>query len=81
MPVSKKMWLRGIYADAAKMKGNARADRELRKKELTQKWKEGIVELTKENDRLQAENDATFRKEIDEINAMTAAQIAQGPPE
>ncbi len=80
MPVSKKMWLRGIYIDARKMKDQARADRDLRKKEITQKWKEGVKALTIENDRLQAADEAAFHKEIDDIDAMTAAQIAQGPP-
>lgn len=81
MAISKSMWLRGIYADAAKMKGNARDDRATRKVEITKRWKDGIKALVIENDRLQAENEATFHKEIAEIDAMTAAQIAQGPPE
>ncbi len=78
--VSKSMWLKGIYADAATMKKTARLERGERRKDITRKWNEGVKALTKENDRLQAENEATFRREIDEIDAMTAAQIGQGPP-
>lgn len=79
--VSKQMWLRGIYADATAMKRTARLEREERKRVITRKWKEGVKALEVENDRLQVESEVTFRREIAEIDAMTAAQIGQGPPD
>jgi len=80
MPVSRTMWLRGIYIDAAKMKSNARDDRDDRVKEISRKWKEGFAVMKAENDRLQKECEATFHQEILSIDAMTKSQIAQGPP-
>ena len=80
MPVSRTMWLRGIREDAAKMKGNAKDERQARVVEITRKWRDGFRALKEENDRLQLENEETYRREIAEIDAMTARQIAQGPP-
>jgi outer membrane biogenesis lipoprotein LolB len=80
MGVSRTMWLRGINEDAAKMRGNARDERDERTKEITRKWKDGFKALKEENDRLQRENVETFNREIADIDAMTKSQIAQGPP-
>ena len=80
MPVSRTMWLRGIRADAATMKAGAGDERKARVAEITRKWRDGFRALKEENDRLQRENEETYRREIAEIDRMTAAQIAQGPP-
>ena len=80
MAVSRTMWLRGIMADAAKMKDTARRERNERTKEITKRWNNGFKELKLDNDRQQRSNEETFKREIKEINQMTQAQIAQGPP-
>lgn len=80
MAVSRSMWLRGIMADAAKMKNNARNERDERTREITKRWNEGFKKLKEDNDRQQRSNEETFKREIKEINQMTQAQIAQGPP-
>ena len=81
MAVSRTMWLRGIMADAAKMKHNARNERDERTREITKRWNEGFKTLKQDNDRQQRSNEETYKREIKEINQMTQAQIAQGPPE
>ena len=80
MGVSRTMWLRGILTDAAKMKDTARRERNERTKEITIRWNEGFKKLKDDNDRQQRSNAETFNREIKQINQMTQAQIAQGPP-
>ena len=80
MGVSRTMWLRGILTDAAKMKDTARRERNERTKEITKRWNEGFKKLKEDNDRQQRSSAETFKREIKEIDQMTQAQIAQGPP-
>lgn len=78
--VSRTMWLRGIRADAAKMKANAHDDFKEATREISRKWKEGFRALKEENDSLQVQAKNRLTTELQSIDAMTAQQIAQGPP-
>ena len=78
--VSRTMWLRGIQEDVSKLKGNARRERDERTKEITRRWNAGFKALKQDNDLQQRSNEETYKREIAEIDRMTAAQIAQGPP-
>ena len=80
MAVSRTMWLRGIMSDAAKMKKNARDERDERTRAITTRWNDGFKKLKEDNDRQQRSNEETYKREIKEIDQMTKAQIAQGPP-
>ena len=80
MPVSRTMWLRGINIDAAKMKSNARLERDGRIKNITALWKSGIKFLVDENDKMQAENAAAHAKENEVINSYTKPPLYMGPP-
>jgi hypothetical protein len=80
MPVSKTMWLKGLNEDFAKMKMNARDARDTKVREITTRWREGFKALKDENDRLQLECSDAYKKEIEELEAMHEASIAQGPP-
>ena len=78
--VSRTMWLQGIYHDAATMRSNARAENRKYVSDTSEIWRNGFKALKEENDRRQAEGKAWLQKELADIDAMTKAQIAQGPP-
>lgn len=80
MGVSRTMWLRGLNEDYAKMRMNARDERDAKTKEITLKWRDGFKALKEENDRLQRERDEAYRTEIAELEAMHKQALAQGPP-
>jgi len=80
MGVSRTMWLQGIRHDAAKMKAEAHREFRLHTMDITEKWNNGFKALKEENDRMQAEAKAWLANQLAEIDAMTKAQIAQGPP-
>ncbi len=80
MPVSRTMWLRGLNEDYAKMRMNARDERDEKTKEITRKWKEGFKALKEENDRLQRECIEAYNREITELASMHKTSLAQGPP-
>ena len=80
MGVSPSMWKRGWQIDCAKMRDNARFERDMKTKEITQKWRDGFANLKAENDRLQKERDDLYHQEMVEIDATYARAIAQGPP-
>jgi hypothetical protein len=80
MAVSGTMWLRGLNEDYAKMKMNARDERDEKTRALTQRWKEGFKALKEENDRLQRERDEAYNREIADLAASYRGSLAQGPP-
>lgn len=80
MAVSKEMWLKGLHSDAAKMKANARDERDKRVVEITRKWRDGYKALKEENDRLQKESQLGYVKEMEDVDAWLSMQINKGPP-
>lgn len=79
MPISKQGWINEVRYHAARLKAQAREEREARKGDITLRWKNGFRALKEENDRLQRESEEKYKKDITDIDAESTRRIAGGP--
>ena len=78
--VDKSVWLKNFNVYMKGLRDQQRITNEQNIKEVSLRWKEGYRALKDANNSMTKENEATYHKEIAEIDSIKKSQIKQGPP-